>query len=184
MPRTPASSSRRPPSVGGSLYNESTSASTVSVSSQVVSNSPVNEVEAVAESDTIVLSPPASPSVPASTVSPWMGEVSALRLRGVTYNVENEVVELPATAAHTLNTPSADDTVDELAASHEIPAGGSPSQGSTSDESLELDGDEDSAPLDKKDSPDDDQSPAVSSLNFREWDCLMFYLPPLFVWTS
>ena len=182
LPRTPAPSSRRPPSVGGSLYNDSPSASTVSVPSQVASNSPTNEAEATAEDDTIILSPPSSPSVPASTASPWMGEVPALRLRGVTYNVENEVVDLPAASAHTLATPSADDTVDEWAASNRIPADGPPSQGSTSDESLELGDDQDS--MDKKDSSDNDPSLAVSSSNLCEWDYLMFLFTPQFFRTS
>lgn len=105
-----------------------------------------------------------------------MGEVPALRLRGVTYDVENEVVNLPA--AHTLATPSADDTVDESAASNRIPADGLPSQDSTSDESLELGDDQDS--MDKKDSSDNDPSFAVSSLDLCEWDYLMFSFTPQF----
>ena len=71
LPRNATSSSKKLPSVGGSLYDESfeviPSESTASLVDPAVTTPHVDEVEAPADDDTIVLEPPASPTSPVPT---------------------------------------------------------------------------------------------------------------------
>ena len=177
LPRNVISSSRRLPSVGGSLYNESFETVPSEPSSPPVDPPAVtpyestplanptvvtpyeNRVEANTEDDTILLDFPASPVAPASTASPWMDNVPTLAARNVRLNLENETTASHVSAARTLNTLAADNASDESDELNQIFV--SEDLGSTRDESQKSKNDQDSASHGKK---DDDDNLSVSFL--------------------
>ena len=182
LPRNIISSSRRLPSVGGSLYNESFETVPSEPSSSPVDSPAVtpykstpsanptvvtpyeNRVETNTEEDTILLDSPASPVTPVSTASPWMDNVPTLNARNVRLNLENETTASHVSAARTLNTLAADVTSDEWDELNQIFV--SEDLGSTRDESQEFEipdskDVQDSASQGKK---DDDNDLVVSFL--------------------
>ena len=154
LPRNIVSSSRRLPSVGGSLYDESfetvpSEPSSPPVDPPVVTpyestplaKPPVvtpyeNRVEANTEDETILLDSPASPVVPVSSASPWMDNMPTLNARNVRLNLENETTASHVSAARTLNTLAADVASDEWDELNQIFV--SEDLGSTRDESQEF----------------------------------------------
>ena len=182
LPRNIVSSSRRLPSVGGSLYDESfetvpSEPSSPPVDPPVVTpyestplaKPPVvtpyeNRVEANTEDETILLDSPASPVVPVSSASPWMDNMPTLNARNVRLNLENETTASHVSAARTLNTLAADVASDEWDELNQIFV--SEDLGSTRDESQEFEipdskDVQDSASQGKK---DDDNDLVVSFL--------------------
>ena len=182
LPRNVISSSRRLPSVGGSLYNESFETVPSEPSSPPVDPPAVtpyestplanptvvtpyeNRVEANTEDETILLDSPASPVVPVSSASPWMDNMPTLNARNVRLNLENETTASHVSAARTLNTLAADVASDEWDELNQIFV--SEDLGSTRDESQELEipdskDVQDSASQGKK---DDDNDLVVSFL--------------------
>ena len=176
LPRNIVPSSRRLPSVGGSLYESLETVPSEPSSSSVdppvatpyestPSANPTvitpyeNRVEANTEDDTILLDFPASPVAPAPTASPWMDNVPTLATRNVRLNLEDETTASHVSAARTLNTLAADNASDESDELNQIFF--SEDLGSTRDESQKSKSDQDSASHGKK---DDDNNLSVSFL--------------------
>ena len=174
LPRNIVPSSRRLPSVGGSLYesfetvpSEPSSSpvdppavtpyeSTPSANPTVVT--PYEKrVEANAEDDTILLDSPASPVTPAPTASPWLGNVPTLAARNVRLDLEDETTASHVSAARALNTLAADNASNESDELNQIFV--SEDLGSTRDESQKSKNGQDSASHGKK---DDDDNLSVS----------------------
>ena len=167
LPRNVPSSSQRLPSVGGSLYDESfeivPSESTASLVNPVAVTPHVDEVEAPVEEDTIVLDPPASPSTPVSATPQWMGEMPTLTPRNIQFTIEDEVTDSHVSAARSLNTPTADTTMDLWNELDQMFIEAPEDHHSTGGETSEFEDAQDSVPKDEKNCED---RPSVSSFNF------------------
>ena len=156
LPRNAISSSQRLPSVGGSLYDESfeivPSDSATSLVNPAAVTPHVDEVEAPVEEDNIVLDPPASPPTPVSAASPWMGEMQTLTPRSTQFIIEDETADSHVSAARSLNTPTADTSMDLWNELDQMFI--SEDRQSTGNETSEFEDAQDSVPQDEKNCED------------------------------